>query len=60
MKTIASSISGLASSLLLNVGLNQIAQKLDPVSHGRFEHCACAHGAAFSTVPCEFPKKQQD
>ena len=58
MKIITSSISGLASSLLLNVGLNQFAQKLDPVSQGRFEQCANAHGAAL-TITCQFPKRQQ-
>ena len=57
MKIINSSISGLASSLLLNVGLNQIAQKLDPVSHSDFEFYAQAHGAAM-TNPCAMPQKQ--
>ncbi len=57
MKTFTSSISGLASSLLLNVGLNQIAQKLDPVSNSGFEICANAHAAAFS-MPSQFPRPQ--
>jgi len=32
MKNITSSISGLASSLFLNVGLTQMATKLDPMA----------------------------
>ena len=57
MKNIASSFSGLASSLLLNVGLGQIAQKLDPVSNSRIELCANAHGAAVC-FPSEIPQKR--
>ena len=57
MKNITSTISGLASSLLLNVGLNQIAQKLDPVSHSSCELCVNAHAAAIS-MPCQFPQQR--
>ena len=47
MKTITSTLSGLSSSLFLNVGLTQIAQKLDPVSGRPSEQCTEAHGPAF-------------
>ena len=59
MKTITSTLSGLSSSLFLNVGLTAIAQKLDPVSHDHCEICAEAIGAAYSVV-CSFPEKRQN
>lgn len=34
MKTITSSLTGLSSSLLLNVGLTKFAEKLDPIGSG--------------------------
>jgi hypothetical protein len=56
MKTITTTINGLASSLFLNVGLTRLAQKLDPVSHGSYERLAEAHGPAI-TAPCSFTPK---
>lgn len=51
MKTI-NSLNGLASSLLLNVGLTQIAQKLDPISNNAVE-VASVESCGF-TAPCNF------
>jgi hypothetical protein len=53
MKNITSSLSGLTSSLLLNVGLAQVAQKLDPISGRAIETQAEAHGPALC-FPSEF------
>jgi hypothetical protein len=57
MKTITTTLNGLASSLLLNVGLTHAAQKLDPVSHQNCEICAEAVAPAL-TAPCLFPAKR--
>ena len=57
MKTITTTLSGLASSLFLNVGLTQAAQKLDPVSHQNCEICPEAVAPAL-TAPCLFPAKR--
>lgn len=60
MKNITSSINGLASSLLLNVGLTQVAQKLDPVSATKCGTAPAAISAEFSVGPCSFtPEKGQ-
>ncbi len=56
MKTITSTLSGLASSLFLNVGFTSVAQKLDPVSHQNCEICSEATAPAL-TAPCLFPAK---
>jgi hypothetical protein len=56
MKTITTTLNGLTSSLLLNIGLNQIAQKLDPVSHFPTELCSQAHAPAIS-YPSSFAAK---
>jgi hypothetical protein len=56
MKNITNTLSGLTSSLLLNVGLTRIAQNLDPVSQDRCEICAEAHGSAICDV-CSFPEQ---
>jgi hypothetical protein len=56
MKTITRSFSGLASSLLLNVGLVQLAEKLEPMGVSQTEvirdprHC----GQCFV---CNFPAR---
>jgi hypothetical protein len=58
MNSITHTINGLASSLLLNVGLTNIAQKLDPVSAK--PSIPAAHGLSteFSDFPTHFtPKK---
>jgi hypothetical protein len=57
MKTITSTLSGLASSLFLNVGLTNAAQKLDPVSHQNCEICTEAAAPALS-APSLFPAKR--
>ena len=59
MKIITSTLSGLSSSLFLNVGLTSLAQKLDPVSQGRCEICAEATSASMSVV-CAFPAKRRN
>jgi len=58
MKTITSSISGLASSLFLNVGLTSIAQQLDPVSRKPSEICHEAQGPSLC-MPCQFPQQKR-
>lgn len=60
MKTITSSISGLASSLFLNVGLTQVAEKLDPMvaqHHGRITGMRSAQFCETCTPPCGFPAR---
>jgi hypothetical protein len=53
MKTIAHSFSGLASSLLLNVGLVRIAEKLEPMATGQTvivrdpQHCGFTDLSSF-------------
>jgi hypothetical protein len=58
MKTIASTISGLASSLFLNVGLTTIAQQLDPVSGKPSEMCHAAFGPSYC-MPSQFPQQKR-
>lgn len=58
MNSINHTISGLASSLFLNVGLTQIAQKLDPISGKKFTVATDALSTEISQIPCEFsPEK---
>jgi hypothetical protein len=60
MNSITHTISGLASSLFLNVGLNQIAQKLDPLTQSKPQTMAQPVSAEFSEGPCHFtPEKGQ-
>lgn len=59
MKNITSSLCGLSSSLFLNIGLSNLAQKFDAVSRGRQELCAHAHGASLTTI-CGFPAKRSN
>jgi hypothetical protein len=57
MKTINHAINGLVSSLLLNVGLTGLAEKLDPViqqSGGVLKNLLNAKTSAFSDFPCNF------
>lgn len=54
MNSITHTINGLASSLFLNVGLTQIAQKLDPVSATKCEQSQFALSSEISTLPCNF------
>ncbi len=56
MKNITSSITGLASSLLSNVGLSHLAQKIDPLSRHAVDLAPEAHGPAFC-VPTDFTPK---
>jgi hypothetical protein len=51
MKTITPSLRGLASSLLLNVGLTQAAEKLDPIAAHQTKG-GVALGALATTQPC--------
>jgi len=60
MKQITSSLNGLASSLLLNVGLTKIAEKLDPVCSDRSQLVELHDAATCSySVVCEFGVRQQ-
>lgn len=56
MKAINHSIRGLASSLFLNVGLTQVAEKLDPVVTGqsKISGSSTGAGASIGCVPCNF------
>lgn len=51
MNSITHTLSGLASSLFLNVGLTQVAQKLDPVSTVENK----TSSAGLSSEPCGWP-----
>ena len=58
MKSINLTINGLASSLLLNAGLTQIAEKLDPVSQKDSYSLLPNNGGVSWSVPSNFtPKK---
>ena len=60
MKSITHTINGLASSLLLNVGLTQVAQKLDPVSTKPSMRAPNALSTEWTGVPSNFtPTKGQ-
>jgi hypothetical protein len=60
MKNITSTLTGLSSSLLLNVGLTRLAQKLDPVSAAKLGVSCQAISAEACAVPCNFtPQKGQ-
>lgn len=55
MKTITPSLRGLASSLLLNVGLTQAAEKLDPVAgHQTKNDQGTGALATMGCSPCHF------
>ena len=58
MNSITHTINGLASSLLLNVGLTQAAQKLDPVSAKPSLQAPNSLSTEWSNFPSSFtPKK---
>lgn len=60
MNSITHTINGLTSSLLLNVGLTSIAQKLDPVSAKPSVAAPNSLSTEWSAVPCNFtPTKGQ-
>ena len=60
MNSITQSINGLASSLFHNVGLTQVAQKLDPVSAEKITVAHNTLSTELSIVPCSFtPEKGQ-
>jgi hypothetical protein len=60
MKSITHAINGLASSLLLNAGLTQIAQKLDPSSSKPAPRAANTLSTEWTGTPCQFtPQKGQ-
>lgn len=60
MNSITHTINGLASSLLLNVGLTNIAQKLDPVSAKPSVAAPNGLSSEWSNLPCNFtPTKGQ-
>jgi hypothetical protein len=57
MKTINHAINGLASSLLLNVGLTSVAEKFDMMVLGNSESVVTTQGAApcdYCDFPCQF------
>lgn len=57
MKSITPTISGLASSLFLNVGLTQIAEKLDMIANHQ-TRAAGALSAQFCTAPSSFTPRR--
>jgi len=61
MKSITPTLSGLASSLFLNVGLTGFAEKLDPVTGTKSELIRKGEGLASGTcvVPCAFPDRSR-
>jgi hypothetical protein len=60
MKQITSTLTGLSSSLLLNVGLTRFAEKLDPVGSNRSQLIEMPDAKACSICGiCEFGVRQQ-
>jgi len=57
MKTITPTVSGLASSLFLNVGLTRIAEKLDLISNHQTPASGAVSAQFCSTAPCNFPAR---
>jgi hypothetical protein len=53
MKSITPTLSGLASSLFLNVGLTRVAEKLDPARTYQVKTSE-AFSSGPTTVPCLF------
>jgi len=59
MNSINHALNGLFSSLLLNVGLTGLAEKLDPMiqqSGAALKKLRDANSSAFSELPCQFAK----
>jgi hypothetical protein len=55
MKHIASTLTGLSSSLLLNVGLTKMAEKLDPIGSNRSHLIEMPDAKACSyCIACQF------
>ena len=57
MKSINHAINGLASSLLLNVGLTRVAEKFDTVTRDKSEAIVTVQGATsaqFCDIPSNF------
>jgi NAD-dependent SIR2 family protein deacetylase len=56
MKSINHAIHGLASSLLLNVGLTSAAEKFDTMAQAKVKNVITVQGAtaALSCIPCNF------
>ena len=56
MKSINHAFTGLVSSLLLNVGLTSLAEKLDPMFRqgGALKHMQVANSCTFCDLPCQF------
>lgn len=56
MNSINHAITGLASSLLLNVGLTSVAEKFDTVAQTNAKNVVTVRGAtaALSCIPCAF------
>lgn len=57
MNSITHTISGLASSLFLNVGLIYVAQKLDPITKLKPQTMASAISGELSIIPCSFSRE---
>jgi hypothetical protein len=59
MKQITSTLTGLSSSLLLNVGLTKIAEKLDPIGSNRGHLIEMADAKICSSCSvCEFGRRK--
>lgn len=55
MKSITHTISGLASSLFLNIGCTELAEKLDPVvTSQKPQRAEFALASELCATPCEF------
>lgn len=52
MNSINSTVSGLASSLFLNLGLSNLAEKLDPMQH-QTGHVTDLQNSAGPCITCE-------
>lgn len=58
MNSITHTISGLASSLCLHVGLTQVAQKLDPISAKEISIEKNILSAEICVIPCSFSQEK--
>jgi len=61
MKQITSSLTGLSSSLLFNVGLTKFAEKLDPTVSNRSQLIEMADATVCAvSVSCNFGARQRN
>lgn len=59
MKSINSTLTGLTSSLLMNIGLTGVAQRLDPLgAPDRRSSSAPIRSAELCVMPCNFSRRK--